>query len=293
MTSNSATQSLPDHLYARLSDHTLCLARYDTDVPTAFAFSTFRMNPKISLAANLREAGRNEELIQTPCRGSVQVVVSAPATFVPLAEFQEEDCENIYNLCFPGHERRRVFYDVVAAANCVVLFSLKESVCRTLEDSFNDVNYVSSLTPLIRHFANKGQVKPGQKRFFLYVHEQTADLVAFESNRLLAVNSYNVASVVDVSYFVLNVAQQLGAEVAPPAAQTDDADADLPAFNAELFTPFFVAAEDNWRQTVCEELQNYAVNVRPIIPSAEYNRHIVASTAGVPYDLITLLLDFK
>lgn len=293
MTSIPTPPSLPEHLYLRLSDYSLCLARYDADVHTAFAFSTYKMNPKISLAANLREAGRTEELFKEPGRDSVQVVVSAPATFVPLAEFQEEDCERIYDLCFPCGERRRVFYDVVAVANCVVLFSLKESTCHALEEALKNVNYVSSLTPLVRHFAAKGQIKAGQKRFFLYVHEQTADLVVFEDNRLLAANSYNVGSVADVSYFVLNVAQQLGAEIAPSKRADREEVTEAPVFSSEGYTAFFVAAEEKWRKEVCGELRKYAVNVRPINPGAEYNRHVVATTPNVPYDLMTLLLDFK
>ena len=32
-------------------------------------------------------------------------------------------------------------------------------------------------------------------------------------------------------------------------------------------------------------------NVAGINPSAEYNRHLVAMTPGVPYDLMTLLIE--
>ncbi len=280
---------MPEHLFVHLSTNKLCFARYDAASHSAFAFSTFRLNPKISLTANLREAERTEPLIQEGNRAEVQVIVSSPATFVPLAEFQEEDCEAIYSLCLGQDKQRRVFYDVVAAANCVVLFSLKSATCHTLEETFENVHYVSSLTPLIRHFTTKGNRRAGQKRFFIYGHEQTAEILVFEDNRLLLANSYNVGNAVDVTYYTLSAAQQLGADIAP-AGEESEAQA---AINPEAFTPFYVAGEDNWRHDICEELQRFAVNVLPVNPGAEYNRHIISTTKGVPYDLMTLLLDYK
>ena len=83
------SNSLPETLFLRLSGNALHMARYDADNPTNFAYSAYRLNPQISLAANLREAGRTEELMQAPLRGMVQVLVDTPVTYVPLADFEE------------------------------------------------------------------------------------------------------------------------------------------------------------------------------------------------------------
>jgi hypothetical protein len=139
----------------------------DATEPSGYAFFSQRLNPKASLAANLRELARTTPLLQAPPAGQVQVLVNGPATFVPLAEFQEEDCEPLYNFCLPAHNdmRRRVFYDVVAAANVVVLFALSDATCYALEDLLGMTpHYVSSFTPLIRHFAGKASAKMGHQR---------------------------------------------------------------------------------------------------------------------------------
>ncbi len=277
-----ANGALPENLFIRLSATDLCIARYDAEVHTAFAFSAFRLNPKISLTANLREAVRTEPLLKNYGEGCVQIVVNAPATFVPLAEFQEEDCEALYDLCFPKDKPRRVFYDVVASANCVVLFSLACATCYALEEAFGNVHYVSSLTPLIRHFSGKTGPRPGRKRFLVAAHEAAADIIVMEDGRLLMANTYSVQGAVDVAYFVLNVARQLGAAVA-----SDEASAGAVV---EDCVPLYVAGSETERQNVCAELRKYAGGVFPVNPSAEFNRHIVAATGGVPYDLITLLI---
>ncbi len=284
MTQHS-TSLLPENLFLRLSTDALCMARYDAEVHTAFAYSTFRLNPQISLTANLREAIRKEDLLKNVGDGCVQVAINAPATFVPLAEFQEEDCVAIYDHCFPSDKKRRVFYDIVASANCVVLFSLLETTCRALEETFGDIHYISTLTPLIRHCVTKGNNRIGQKRIFVTPHGGSTDILVFEDNRLLMANTYTVSSAVDVAYFAFNVARQLGAEFAP----TDNCDPEE-GYNAEHFVPFYISGSDNERQAVCEELQKYAANVLCVSPGAEFNRHIVATTPDVPYDLITWLL---
>ena len=123
---------LPETLFLRLSGNALHMARYDADNPTNFAYSAYRLNPQISLAANLREADAPKNSWQAPLRGMVQVLVDTPVTYVPLADFEEDHCESTYNLCYPPEGRRRIFYDVVANINTVVLFSLREGICRAL-----------------------------------------------------------------------------------------------------------------------------------------------------------------
>ena len=280
---------LSENLTIRLSRQALCFARYDSGHPSAFAFSTFRLNPMYSLAANLHEAARTEPLMQAEVRGDVQVLVESPVTYVPLAEFQEEEAEQLYALCHPSETRRRVFYDIVTPANCVVLFSLEEVVCHTLEEQFPHVHYVSTLTPVLRHFAGKG-AEPGRGvRIFVYQCEQALHVVAFEDTRLLVANSFETESAADTVFYTLSVAQQLGAPLVPTETDSLGISAESKTC-ADDFTPLYVAADDAVRNELCEALREYAVNVRPVSSSAEYNRHKVATTKGVPYDVVTFLL---
>ena len=55
-------------------------------------------------------------------------------------------------------------------------------------------------------------------------------------------------------------------------------------------TPVFVAGPTLLRDPVVTEFQQYAAKVFPIHPAADFNRHIVATTDGVPYDLVCALL---
>lgn len=256
-------------LYLRLSDSQLCFARYEGGREPRFSFSVYKMRPHASLTVNLREAMDTEPILRSPI-GTVQILVTSPVTPVPLADFQEEYCETLYDFCFPRETRRRVFYDVLPTSNVVLLFALNEAICHTLEETFDSVHYVAALTPVLRHFSTKGTAVH-DKRLFAYCHEQQVDVAAFDHSRLLLVNTFDAHAPVDVAYYLLNAARHLGID--------------------PRRTPFYVAGTPHVRNNVAAELRKYAAQVLPVVPAGEFNRHVVARTDDVPYDLTTLLIE--
>lgn len=257
-------------LYLRLSDSRLCFARYDKQQRNGFSFFSYKLRPQASLTINLREAKEAVPMLQAPAPATV-VLVSSPITLVPLAEFQEEDSETIYNYCFPADRPRRVFYDIVPETHAVLMFAVDEQVGADLEEFFQNVRFTASLTPLLRRFANKGNLGNASKRIFICRHERSIDLAAFEDNRLIMVNSYPTLNETDAVYYTCNVAQHLGI-----AAET---------------APFYVAGDPDARERLISALRPFAPQVRGINPTAEFNRHIISTTEGVPYDLMSLLIE--
>ena len=262
--------NLPRSLYLRLSDSRICFARYEMRQEPVFAFSPYRLRPQTSLTVNLREAVQSEPILHAPTNETL-VLVSSPITPVPLAEFQEEDCDTIYNYCFPEDKPRRVFYDIVPAANTVLMFSLDVQTCKNIEEIFENVRYISALTPVLRRFSTKGIVGNTQKRLFVYRHEKSIDIAVFEETRLIMVNSYPATNEMDAAYYVFNVAKQLGMD--------------------NKTAVFYVAGENTLRDHIVDTLRQFASHVYSINPTAEFNRHIISTTEGVPYDLMSLLID--
>ena len=253
----------------RLSEATIHFARLEANGQPAFHYHVYHVRPQASLTANLREAMQQCPLPATP-HERVEVLLTEPVTVVPLAEFQEEDCEALYECCYtPGH-KRRVFYDTVPAANVVLLFALSEATCRTLEDCFGSVRYTSASTALLQHFARKGLGMSPSTRLFVYTHEGVIDVAVFSESRLITFNTYTVRTLTDVAYYTFNLARHLGLPLAT--------------------MPIYVAGTDELRTPVVGELQKYAARVFAINQAAEFNRHPVATTPHIPYDLITKLL---
>lgn len=257
-------------LYIRISDTDLCFARYEAVAASDFHFEPYRVTPQASLTVNLRSAMQQVDLLNMPT-DRVEVLVEAPVTPVPLAVFQEEDAEALYHACFEKKGPLRVFYDTVPAVNAVFLFSLPEATCRTLDEAFQGrVRYTTTLASVVHVFAGKGLAATGGRRLFVYVHDGVSDVVLLEGNRLLMLNTYNVQAPTDVCYYTFNMVRHLGLE---PAGQ-----------------PIYVAGEDALLDPVVDHFQHYAPEVYAINPAADFNRHIVATTEGVPYDLMCHLL---
>lgn len=270
MTEHHTTTGTSDTLHLRLAPDSICLARYEPGREPRFEFSACSVRPQASLSVNLRDACRTEPLLQSFKPDRVNVLVAGAVTGVPLADFQEEDCDSLYDYCFPAERKRRVFYDLLPVCNASLLFALDEDICRTVEDIFPNVRYVSAQTAVLRHFAEKG-LSTGQKRVFVHWHENMADVVIYENRRLLVLNTYSADEASDVAYYTLNVAQNMGVDSAT--------------------APIYVAGATELRDAATAELRKYAGNVCPVNPSAEFNRHIAAVTPGVPYDLTALLID--
>lgn len=256
-------------LHIRISDTDICFAHYEKTGTPEFQFQPYHVRPQASLTVNLRLAMQQVVLLQQQYE-RVEVYVNAPVTPIPLVEFQEEDVETTYNFCFSPDEKRRIFYDTVPASNVVFLFALAESTCHTLEEVFGEVRYTSALTPVVQHFAQKGLATTNDRRLFVYTHDGVIDVMVLDDSRLVMLNTYNVRTLTDVDYYVFNLARHL-------------------ALNMNE-TPIFVAGIPSLRNPVIDELQKYAARVYPVNPSAEFNRSIVSTTEGVPYDLMCAVL---
>ena len=257
-------------LFIRISDTDLSFAQYTLAPKIEFNFESYHVRPQASLTVNLKEAMNKVELLKQK-HDKVEVLVNGPVTPIPLVEFQEEDIESIYAFCFSEHEDQRIFYDSVPATNTVFLFSLPEITCRTLEDIFGAVRYQSCLTPVVQHFATKALSTAAGKRMFVYTHDGAIDVVILEESRLIMLNTYPVRTLTDVVYYVFNLVSHLGMDIQG--------------------SPIFVTGQPVLRDPVVEELQKYANHVYPIHPSSEFNRNIVATTEGVPYDVVCGLLN--
>ena len=72
----------------RISDTSLAFAIADKTAVKGVAYETYTVRSGISIAANLREAFRQSQLLSHPT-GRAQVMLSAPTMIVPVEEFDE------------------------------------------------------------------------------------------------------------------------------------------------------------------------------------------------------------
>lgn len=202
-----------------------------------------------------------------------QVLVDGPITFVPIGEFDEKDCDLLFNYCVKGDERnglaKRVFYDMLPSSNAVLLFALSEVHCQDLERTFGEVHFLSAATPLLRCFANFSGTS-SRRRVFLHCRANKVDVAIFEEQHLVVFNSFEVQRPLDVAYYTLGIAQKLGIDLTQ--------------------TNFWVVGLEAMSQDVKKQLQRYAPLVECLSLPELTGKTTASNLDTLPYELALQVL---
>ena len=83
-------------LVIRISRQSLSFAAVQPGTETTFLFEPYTVKSGISMAANLREAFRNVDLLARQW-DRVMVVIDTEVLLIPLDEYQQEDQETLYH----------------------------------------------------------------------------------------------------------------------------------------------------------------------------------------------------
>ena len=258
-------------LTLRISPTTLSAACLEQGKP--FTFTPIPLQSHRSLIANLQDAAATIPVLKerNPSE-AIQILVVGNVTPIPLADFQEEDCDAFYNYCFKPTVPHRVFYDVVPSANLMLVFGLPESTCKAIEEALGEVHYVAALTPVLKQFIHKSALTLGAQ-LYIFAHEKSVDMTLLDGARMLILNSYEVASASDAAYYAFNIINHHG-------LKPQD-------------TPIHIAGIPELRNPLIAEFGKFAPQAVPILPSIDFNHHEIASTDGMTYDLLAFLLGKK
>ena len=222
----------------------------------------------VSMAANLREAFKNSDLLlQAPPR--VRVLIDSDVMLVPVELFDESTMEQLHHHAFPHQEQDTVVYNVLPDLNSVAVFSVNKDLKLVLDDHFRDVRLVTAMQPVWRHLHQRSFT--GQHRkLYAYFHEKRLELFSFQQNRFKFCNSFDASRSKDAVFFITYVWNQL----------------QLDAKLDELHLVGDIAEESE----VTTELRRFLKKVLIVNPSADFNKHPVTEIKGVPYDLQTLVV---
>ena len=229
-------------------------------------YEPYPLNSSISVAANMREALQNVDMLRE-AYGRVLVMVDSPVLMIPVDLFDEELAEEQYFHAFTRQGMLTVRHTVLADLKSVAVFTVAKDLHTVLADRFGEVRYVAALTPVWSHL-NQRSYTGMHGKLYAYVHEKRIDVFSFAQNRFKFCNSYAVHSPQDAVYYMLAAWKQLGLE--------PDHD--------ELFLMGDMADSDALKQ----ELKRFIKRVYVVNPAGEFNRVAVAQIPGIPYDLVTL-----
>lgn len=232
-------------------------------------YEPYHVKNGISIAANLREAFNESELLQTGYR-KVLILTDTPVMLVPTDEFDENNVEMLYEHTFTGQEGSLIVHSVLPTLNAVAAFAVNKDLKLVVDDHFEDIRFIPSIQPVWQHLHRRNGAGPRQK-LFTYFHEKRMEVFCFTQNRFKFYNSYDATYIQDALYYLLYAWKQLG----------------FHAENDELH----IVGQTEHKDWMTEQLHQYLQRVYSISPAADFNRPVGSLENRIPYDLLALYLD--
>ena len=255
------------HLTLRLGRGTMSILLQGSDGQD-LVFEPCVVKNGMSMAANLREAFRNSDLLLAQMPPRVRVMLDGDVLMVPVELFDEQSMASMYVHAFPAREQETVVYNVLPDLNAVAVFSLNKDLRLVLDDHFHDVRFVAAMQPVWRCMHQRSFTGV-RRKLYVYFHEKRLDMFSFQQNRFRFCNAYDAPRAMDAVFFISYVWKQLQLK--------EDAD--------ELYLMGDINAEEQ----VTAELGRFIKKVMVISPQVEFNHHPVTELKGAPFDLQALV----
>lgn len=232
-------------------------------------FEPYVVKSGVSMAANLREAFKQSDLLQEPLPARCRVLTDGDVLMVPVEMFSEDTMEDMHHHAFPNGEQDVILYNVLPDLNAVAVFSVNRDLRTVVDDHFHNVRFIAALSPVWRHMHQRSFTGTRYK-LYGYFHEKRLDIFSFQQNRFKFCNTFEANRGHDSLYFLLYVWKQLRLQ---PEYDELHIVGDIP--------------EKDW---LLAELKKFVQNAYVINPSADFNRHPITEIKGIPYDLQTLYI---
>jgi len=254
-----------NRLTIRISKHSLSFSVIDKDSESGLRYEPYTMKSGISIAANLRDAFRNNELLKIPFN-KVLVMLDTPVLFVPVEEYHNEKAEVLYNHAYANHQNDIILKSVLPDLNVVSVFSVNKDLNVVIEDHFSDINYSPISQPIWNYMHQRSYTGNFQK-VYGYFHDKKLDIFCFDKNRFRFSNTFETTHFRDAAYFLLYVWNQLSLD-----ARKDE---------------MHLAGQIPDKEELVAGLKKYLMKVYVINPSAEFNRAPITQIKNIPFDLLT------
>ena len=231
-------------------------------------YAPYTVRSGVSMAANLRSAFRDAELLQNHGQKAL-LSVCTPVALVPIDEYMDEekfDADLLYNKTFMGHDSEEKIINVLPELNAVAIFGINKDLKMVVEDHFPDVRIQNVIQPVWSHLYRRGGVSGQRRRLYGYFHDRCIDIFSFQQRRFRFANRFDATHLHDALYFLLFAWNQL-------------------AFDNENDEMHILGNIEN-KEWIVNKLKGYLRRVYVLSPSAELNRLPVTQIEGIDFDMM-------
>ena len=123
--------------------------------------------------------------------------------------YEDEQTDLLFYQNLPPQNNEVVLCNILGKSNLVILFGLDKLTHLFLTEHFPNARLFASVSPITEYLAHK--VKPSDCcKLFAIFHPESVEVIAFEKEKLLLLNTYPISGLNDSCYYLLNIWQQAG-----------------------------------------------------------------------------------
>ena len=201
---------MKEKLYIRISSNCLSFAVGDDQLGTPLAYEDYPIRNGIAMAANMRNALKDGELLSRGYQRAT-VLIDSPLMLVPIQEFNEDEMITSYHYTITGMEGNQVIHFEIPNLNAVAVFCINKDLKAVIDEHFADVQYIPLAHPIWNNMHRLSYMGV-RKKLYVYFHDKRMEVFSFDKNRFKFCNSFDADNAHDAVYYILYVWQQLGYE---------------------------------------------------------------------------------
>lgn len=259
--------SKPPRMTIRVSSGSLAFAIAERDNAEHLAFHPYTIKSGVSISANLREAFKTEEWLQSTPRA--RLLIDTPVLLIPIEEYNEASIETLYRHSFPDTDSCVIMTRVLPDLNATALFAVNKDLLTVVSDHYHDVVCMPLMQP-VWHYLHHRSFIGVHRKLFAHFHDGLLELFSFERNRFVFSNRYEVKHQKDAVYFIFFVWKELALD--------------------QLKDELYLSGDILNREELLPELQKNIKKVAVINPTADFNRAPMTAIKGITLDLLALYL---
>ena len=190
-------------LTIRFSRNNMAFAVGDPQENGMLVYEPYEMNMGISVAANLREAVKVSELLQSGYK-RLLAEMDTPVMLMPIDDFGTQDIETLYHHTYHRQGNEEILSSILPDLNAIAVFAINKDLKLVIDDHFKDIRIQPLMQSVWTHIYRHLYAGP-RRKLFAYFHEKRMEVFSFQQNRFRFSNSYEVENEHDALYYLLYI----------------------------------------------------------------------------------------
>ncbi|QUB63569.1 DUF3822 family protein [Prevotella melaninogenica] len=256
-------------LTIRFSRNNMAFAVGDPQENGMLVYEPYELNMGISVAANLREAFKVSELLQSGYK-RLLAEIDTPVMLMPIDDFGTQDIETLYHHTYHRQGNEEILSSILPDLNAIAVFAINKDLKLVIDDHFKDIRIQPLMQSVWTHLYRRSYAGP-RRKLYAYFHEKRMEVFSFQQNRFRFSNSYEATNEHDALYYLLYIWKLTGMDV-----EKDE---------------LYIVGDIHYQDWLIEKVKQHLKFCRLINQEVYFNNSQLVKRTDIPYDMKTIYLE--